>query len=442
MNVRRAMAALILIVCAGASGAHAESYDLERAIDLALKTSTNVGISTERLRTARSQVVRSYAQFMPNLNMNGYAGHSFAGPSTGVFVDAQGRPIQPSGFDYEAYSFGISSDMRLFDWGSNFNGLTQSKRGADAAAYELEYTRDVIKAIVIREYYDLVRQRKLLGVQKADLEAKTRNLEQVEAFYKIGSRTKADYLQARVDKGNSELQLLNVVNAEAIAAARLKSRLNIPQESPIAINESMDLVPVDLNPNMEIDYMFQHRSDLLAGRERIEAASSGVSVAKKGRYPTLDATFSYNWNDRAFPSDGEMFKMNYVWSVGVFFGWNIFDRFQSRSAIQEAQASYRIAEYDLQQAKIDAVLDLKQIMLNLDQARQRLDLATETVAAAEENNRLAQERYRVGAGTILETIEASASLTSAQASQIDAAVEYLINRADLQRATGRPITTQ
>jgi outer membrane protein len=81
-------------------------------------------------------------------------------------------------------------------------------------------------------------------------------------------------------------------------------------------------------------------------------------------------------------------------------------------------------------------------MLNLDQARQRLDLATETVAAAEENNRLAQERYRVGAGTILETIEASASLTSAQASQIDAAVEYLINRADLQRATGRPITTQ
>lgn len=441
MNVRRAMAALILIVCATVD-ARAETYDLERCIELALETSTNVGISTEQLRTARSGVVRSYAQFMPDLSVSAWAGHSFAGPSTGVFVDAQGRPIQPSGFDYEAYTFGIQSQMRLFDWGANFNGLTQAKRGSEAAAYELEYTRDVIRAIVIREYYDLVRQRKLLGVQQADLEAKTRNLEQVEAFYKIGSRTKADYLQARVDQGNSQLQLINVVNAEGIAAARLKSRLNIPQESPIEVDESVDFTPGEFDETTEVDHMFQNRSDLLASRYRIEAASAGVSISEKGRYPTLDASFNYNWNDRSFPSDGAVFKRDYVWSVGVFFGWNIFDRFQSRSAIQEAKAQHRIAEYNLQQAKIDAVLDLKQIMLNLDQARQRLDLATETVAAAEENNRLAMERYRVGAGTILETIEASASLTSAQASLIDARVDYLINRADLQRATGRPITTE
>lgn len=441
MNVRRAMAALILIACTSVTGARAESYDLERCIDLALQTSTNVGISTEQLRTARSGVVRSYAQFMPDLNATAWAGHSFVGPSAGVFVDAQGRPIQPSGFDYESYSFGIQSQLRLFDWGSNFNGLARSKRGADAAAYDLEYTHDVIRAIVIREYYDLVRQRKLLGVQQADLEAKTRNLEQVEAFYKIGSRTKADYLQARVDQGNSQLQLLNVVNAEAIAAARLKSRLNIPQELPIEIDESIDFAPGEFDATTEVDQMFQHRSDLLAGRQRIEAARAGISVSQKARYPTVDASFNYGWNDRTFPSDGAVFKRDYVWSVGVFFSWNVFDRFQSRSSIQEAKARHRIAEYDLQQAKIDAVLDVKQIMLNLDQARQRLDLATETVAAAEENNRLAQERYRVGAGTILETIEASASLTSAQASLIDARVDYLINRADLQRATGRPITT-
>jgi outer membrane protein len=440
MNVRRAMAAQILIVCALVTGARAETYDLERCIALALETSTNVGISAEQLRTARSGVVRSYAQFMPNLSMSAWLGHSFAGPSTGVFVDAQGRPIQPLGFDYEAYQFGIQSQMRLFDWGSNINGLNQAKRGAEAAAFELEYTRDYIRAVVIREYYDLVRQRKLLKVQEADLEAKTRNLEQVEAFYKIGSRTKADYLQARVNQANSQLQLLNVRNAEAIAAARLKSRLNIPQGSVIDVDESIEFGLRDYEFASEIEHMFQHRSDLLASRQRIEAASAGMSVAKKGRYPTLDASFSYNWNDRTFPTDGAVFKRDYVWSIGVFFSWDIFDRFQSRSAIQDAKAQYRIAEYNLQQAKIDAVLDVKQILLNLDQARERLDLATETVAAAEENNRLAMERYRVGAGTILETIEASASLTSAQASLIDARVDYLINRADLQRATGRPVT--
>jgi outer membrane protein TolC len=210
MNVRRALLAPILIVCALAANARAETYDLERCIDLALATSTNVGISSQQLETARSGVIRGYAQFMPNLSMRASAGHNWAGPTTGVFFDENGRPIQPAGFDYETYGFGISSGMRLFDWGSNFNSLSQAKRSADAAAYELEYTRDVIKALVIREYYDLVRQRKLMEVQEADLDAKRRNLEQVEAFYKIGSRTKADFLQARVDEANSQLDLLNV----------------------------------------------------------------------------------------------------------------------------------------------------------------------------------------------------------------------------------------
>ncbi|HEU4928790.1 MAG TPA: TolC family protein, partial [Candidatus Krumholzibacteria bacterium] len=185
----------------------------------------------------------------------------------------------------------------------------------------------------------------------------------------------------------------------------------------------------------EVTYMFENRSDLLASQFRIDAARAELSVSKKARYPTVDGSFSYGWNDREFPGSGEMFKNNYQWSVGAFLNWNLFDRFQTKANIQASEAQQRIAEWNLQQAKIDAVLDVKQIVLNLEQAMERLELAEETVAAAEENLRLAEERYRVGAGTILETIEASSSLTSAQASLIDARVDYLVNRADLQRAT-------
>ncbi|HXV14228.1 MAG TPA: TolC family protein [Candidatus Krumholzibacteria bacterium] len=440
MTFRRAIVAQMLILCALVPGARAEQYDLERCLELALEASTNVGVSREQLRSARSDVLRSYGGLMPSLSLNMWAGHSWAGPTTGIVIDDQGRPIQPSGFDYEQYSFSISSQMNVFNWGANYNTINQSKRSADAAAYELEYTRDFVRAVTIREYYELVRQNKLEEVQVANLEAKRRNLEQIEAFYKIGSRTKADYLQARVDYSNSELLLMNVRNAKAIADARLKSRLNIPQDAPLEVDESIDFSasPVDLNA--EVDYMFEHRSDLLASRYRIDAARAGLSVTEKQRYPTIDASFNYGWNDRTFPGGGEVFKNNYSWSIGAFLNWNLFDRFQTKSGIQNARAQHRIAEYNLQQAKIDAVLDVKQIVLNIEQATERLDLAEETVAAAEENLRLAEERYRVGAGTILETIEASSSLTSAQASLIDARVDYLVNRADLQRATGRSVT--
>jgi outer membrane protein TolC len=441
MSFRRAIAAQFVALCVLAPGARAELLDLERSIDLALKASTDVGISRENLSTARSDVMRSYGGLMPNVSLNMYAGHSWAGPTTGIVIDDQGRPIQPTGFDYEQYSFSLNSQLNIFNWFANYNAIGQSKSSADAAAYDLEYTRDLVRAATIREYYELVRQGQLESVQVANLEARRRNLEQIEAFYKVGSRTKADFLQAQVDYSNGELLLLQVRNAKAIAEARLKSRLNIPQDSALEIDQSMEFTESDVDLNSEVAYMFDHRSSLLASRYRIDAARSGLSVATKARYPSISGSFNYGWNDRTFPGSGEIFKNNYAWSVGGFLSWNIFDRFQTKSNIEFAEAQHRIAEYNLQQDKIDAVLDVKQIVLNLEQAQERLKLAEATVAAAEENLRLAEERYRVGAGTVLETIEANSSLTQAQASLIDARVDYLVNRADLQRATGRKVTS-
>lgn len=433
---------LALFATIAAGPVSAEKLNLERCVELAMDVSTQVGISQEQLRTARGDVLSSYGPWIPNLSLNSYAGHSFAGPSSGVQVDAQGRPILPAGFNYEAYTFGLSSSLTFFNFGVTSNSVDRAKRNADAAGYDLEYQRDFVKALVIREYYELLRQKKLHDVQKEDVEAKRRNLEQIEAFYNIGSRTKADFLQARVNLANSELELLNRQNAAAIADARLKSRLNMPLDADLEIDESLTINPMDVELSSEVEFMMTHRSDLLASRYRIEATRSGLTVAERSRYPALNGSFSYGWNDRAFPDNVDFFSNNYVWSVGVSLNWQIFDSFQSKSSIQNAKAQHRIAEYNLQQAKLDAILDVKQIVLNLELAQERLSLAEETVAHAEENKRLAEERYRVGAGTILETIEASASLVQAQASLVDARVDYLINHADLQRATGRPISTQ
>jgi len=438
----RVMLAAVLSVSLFAASARAEYFDLEKAVDTALKVSTNVGISREQLRSARSGVLSSYANLLPDISLTSYSGHSFSGPSSSGFVDAQGRFVTGPATDFSSYSFGLSGNMTLFDWGASFDRVAQSKQGANAAGFDLEYQKDVVKALVIREYYDLVKQKKLGEVQKDDVEAQKRNLEQVEAFYRIGSRTKADYLQARVNLANSELNLLNAKNAESIAGARLKSRLNLPQSTPLDVDENLDFKVVKIDPDAEFQYMAHHRSDLLASRRRIAASRAGLRAAQKGWLPSLAGTFRYSWSDRAAPNGLAIFEKDYVWSVGLFVNWPIFDRFQTRAGIDRARADYRIAQYNLKQSKLDAVLDVKQILLNLKQARERVDLADETVQQAQENLRLAEERYRVGAGTVLETFQATASLTSAQASLIEARVDYLVNRADLQRATGRAIVAR
>jgi outer membrane protein len=442
MRMRGFIALVLVLAGACAAGnAHAEYYTLQKALDVALDVSTGVGISREQLGTARSDVIRAYANWIPNVSVSMWTGHSWAGPTSGIVFDSQGRAIQPTGFDYDSYTFGVSSSLTLFDWGANLNRLTQSKASANAASHDLEYEKDFIRAMVIREYYDLVKQRRLRVVREADVEAQQRNLEQVEAFYRIGSRTKADYLQAQVNLANSELELLNAENAVGLADARLKSRLNLPLQDSIQVDESLETSLVAVNLENELAYMSEHRSDLLAGRNRVAAARAGLSATGKARYPSLSGSFRYNWNDREWTGFEDLFKRNYVWSAGIFLNWDVFDRFMTKSNIQSARASYRVAEYNLEQAHIDASLDVKQIVLNLEQSRRRMELAETTVEQAQENLRLAEERYRVGAGTVLETFQATASLTLAQAQLIEAKVDYLVNQADLQRATGRLVTT-
>ncbi len=423
------------------SGRAQQPLSLEDCIARAMDQSTQVGISRENLKSARSSVLQNYASFLPNAQASLYAGHTFIGPSATVSFDTQGRPVQPEGFDYESYNFQINGGMNVFDWGANISTLNQSRHSERASGHDLEYQKDFIKAAVIREYYDYLRRIKLREVQEDDVKANERNLEQVEAFYRIGSRTKADFLQAQVNLATSQLNLLNAKNAEELARASLASRMNMPLEAEISIQEDYEVQPFEVDLSAEVEYMNGHRSDLLASRSRMAAAKSGLTAAENSRWPSLSANYSFGWNDREFADNANFFQTDYNWGVGVALSYDIFDRFVTKSNIQNARASERIAELNLKQAKLDALLDLKGIVLNLNQARERLTITEASVNYATENLRLAQERYRVGAGTILETIQASASLTQAQGSLVEAQIDFLIYKADLQRATGRPVRT-
>jgi outer membrane protein len=410
---------------------------LEEALDIAIEVSPAVGIYRERLHTSRQDVLRYHGALLPNFGASFYAGHSFQGPTGSIFYDQQGRPVVPSGFDYENYSFQLNSQMTIFDWGTNLKSLNSAKRSSEAAVNDLAYQKDIVTAQVIRAYYDVVRKKNLKQVQEEAVQAAQRNLDQVEAFFKIGSNTRADVLQAKVRLGNTRLQLIAARNAEEIAVATLASLLNLPMEEEIDVEGSLEITKVEPVLDQEIEYTLAHRADLLGSRSRVLAAKDGLAAAENSRWPTITGGLSYRWSDRAFPDNANFFKSEYGWGLGVSLNWDIFDRFQTKSDVQRAKAQRRIAEQELKQAKLDAVLEVKQLFLALKEAEERITVAEETVAQAQENVRLAEERYRVGAGTQLETIEAAAGLQETRGSLVEAKCDYLAAKADLRRATGR-----
>jgi len=439
MRYRLALSVLVVLGLGSAAASAKRVLTLEDCVEIAVRRAPQVGIYREQLRSARSQVLQRYASFLPTANLNMTAGHTFIGPTKSITIDPQGRFIKPTGFDYESYSFSLRSNLTLFDWGSSPLRLASAKKSAQAAEYDLRYQKDMVTADVIRAYYDYLRKQKLREVQEHSVEAAEKNLEQVEAFYRIGSKTRAEVLQAKVRLANTRLSLVSARNAEEIARATLASLLNFSLEEEFEIDSSLAISPVEPDLAQEVKYMLAHRPDLQASRLEVEAAQKSLTAALNSRWPSFSAYFVYGWNDRAFPENANFFRRDYNWGVGVSMNIDIFDGFATKSSILAAKAQRRIAELQLEQAKLNAILEVKQLVSTLKEAGERIRLSQESLAQAEENYRLAGERYRVGAGTMLEVIEAEVALTEARAALVEAKCDYLIAKADLMRATGKKV---
>jgi outer membrane protein len=97
------------------------------------------------------------------------------------------------------------------------------------------------------------------------------------------------------------------------------------------------------------------------------------------------------------------------------------------------------AESQLRDAELGAQQSLAQNIGALRGASQRVAIQTASVAAAEEDVRVQQQRYNIGASTLLDLITSQAALAQAQQTLIQARYDYRIARAQLEALIGRDL---
>jgi outer membrane protein TolC len=253
----------------------------------------------------------------------------------------------------------------------------------------------------------------------------------------VGSGTRADVLKAKVRHSNTKLDLIRARNQVELAREELIALLNLDDYTGLGVDTSLVMSMDVPDPGSEVSFAMGNRSDLRGLRAYLDGADAGVRVAQSGWLPTFGANFGYYWSDRQMAENLNFFSNEYSWNVTAYMRLNVFDRFWTSANVKTAKADYRISEYQLEKSKLNAVKEIKSLIIVINEAIEREAVATETVEQAREDVRLAEERHRVGAGTMLDTIAAEVALTQAKADVIGAKCDYLIAIADLDRATGR-----
>ncbi len=414
-------------------------FSLARCVEVAVQSSNTLAVAEQNRLSAGQGVKGAWGAFLPNLSVSHSYGKSIhrdfdvANPDTlvgGTFT----RKIRSSSRD-----FGAQSSLNVFDGLRKYGNLKSARGSLHAAEATAAYDRQQTIQNTVAAYFDLLRYERLLDVAVESRELAAKELERTEVYFKLGSAAKSDVLQATVRLEQTKLAEVQARNAAEQAFSALAYAMNQPLRKRFEIERSAlntDFAVGDLD--LLYGEALSHRYDLQALQYQLESREGDVTAAGSGLWPSLNLSVNY---DRSKTTSPYIFGSQQAdnLSYGYQVNWNIFDRMQTLTGRSQAKAQQRIAEYSLYQARLDAQLEIRQLYNAIVEARERAQLSHETIAQADEALRLAQERFRVGAGTTLDIITAQVNLSTARSDEVQAICDYLINSAKLDRAVGRPV---
>jgi outer membrane protein TolC len=160
-----------------------------------------------------------------------------------------------------------------------------------------------------------------------------------------------------------------------------------------------------------------------------------VRAARSGYWPSLSLSANTAWNaSRA--NDYDLLNQRQV-SLGL--RWNLFDRFDRELGIVEREASLDVADAEATDARREVAAELTARLAELASARAQIEITGTSVLAATEDLRVQQERYRLGASTIVDLLTSQEALNQAEVDVVVARFAYLRAKAQLEALIGRTL---
>ncbi|HEX9916639.1 MAG TPA: TolC family protein, partial [candidate division Zixibacteria bacterium] len=153
--------------------------------------------------------------------------------------------------------------------------------------------------------------------------------------------------------------------------------------------------------------------------------------------PTVSLSYRYGWSNENLDMLGYFLKKDYDQTISGSLNFNIFNGFQNKAATSNAKLDARYAQENYRQTKENVALEVKDAYLTIQQAKEKLDLTGESVRSAKEDLDLVQEKYNLGAATILELLDAEVSFKQAKSDEVQALFDYNMAVAKLEKAIGK-----
>jgi outer membrane protein len=404
--------ALVLVLTSGggvslagaAAGQDPPVLTLERARQLAVEHAPAAVGAEAAARSARADLLQVRGALLPSFGLNSIYSNS----SNQRFDQTTGQLVS------ESYTAQVSGSYEIFSGGRRLAQLRAAGAGLDAAEARSREQAYVVVLRATEAYYAAAAASDLVAVADQRLERANQQAEFARNRYEVGTATTSDVLRAEIEMANAELAAMEArvaLRSTSLELGRLVGVAGEVRTDDEALPGSAPVLPA-LAALVERGL---RSSPAVLAAEAGHASRRAERLAAYTPYiPSLRATGGYDWFAYDFPPDQRSWSLRLVASVPLFNG------FQREAAVMRAAAAEDAAAAQLRDATIATRVAVESAVQEIELAGHRLQVSERTVELAREDLRVQEERYQIGAATILDLQASQVTLAESEVAVVRA----------------------
>lgn len=402
----------IFALAALALGSNAQTLSLSECLKRGLENNYSLRITRNEEEVAHNNATLANAGYLPTIDLG--AGYNGSLGSNDTKQRATGETDKSRNNFDNTVSAGIDVNWTIFDGFKTSTTYKQLKEMEKMGETETRLAIEDFIAGLASEYYNFLQQRlRLDNYYNAVLLSKER-LRIVEERYNIGSFSRLDYQQAKVDFNADSAQYIKQQEVVITSRIALNEMMAIEQvytpittvETTIEVDSTLDFVHL-------WNCMLENNAELALADHSNAITQLDYKKVLSRNYPYLKLNAGYDYSFNSYNKGAYMHRNGWGGNASLTIGFNIWDGNRRR---EKRNAQIAIENGKLQREKL--VLALKADLGNMWQAYQNnlqlLNLEKLNVITARENHDIAKERYMLGDLSGIEMREAQQSLLQAE----------------------------
>ena len=415
------------------------SLSLQEAIDLGLENNYSSRRSQKDIEKALKQKWEIISQGLPQLTGNVDYQNFLKQPVTlipGEIAGGEPGSFVPVRFGTkQSINAAATWNQLIFD-GSYIVGL-QSVRTLLQLSENAKIKTDIeVKKAIISAYGNVLLAEESVEILKQNLETVRKNFSDTQKIYENGLAEEEDVERLEITLLTLENNLNRSERMREISYEMLNLTLGIPNEAEVTLTEELEelalqyydlaLLAQEIEVEKTIDYRIAFNNTEYAKiQERLEKAKALPSLTGfvNYGYQGYSETFSF------FNEDQEYFAQSVL---GVSLNIPIFSSGMRSSRTAQRKIEYEQSLLDLQETESEVRLQIETAKSDYEFSLENLEAQQRSLALAERIEDKNQIKFFEGLASSFELSEAQTQLYQAQQNYLQAMLDLINARAELQ----------